>query len=379
MQQINYNQHFVDKSDLASIIKTSKSKNLTQGKKVKKFEENLCNFTGAKHCITTNSASTALYLGIKTILIREKNINNFCFISPNTYAATANCALLNGLQVKFIDIDKSLNMSPANLERELKKRKKNKKKTIVILTHFAGNPSEMQQFKKLAKKYNLLIVEDASHALGSKYKNTKIGNPKFSYFVITSFHPVKTITTAEGGAIFTNSSKNYHLLNDLRSNGVIKKEFFQKNYNDQIYPSLNFRLSDLHASLGISQLVKIRKFINFRNKVSQLYKKKINNSQISFQKITQNSTSSFHLFIVRFKNISFNQKIKFMKKFSKKGINFHNLYIPLNYFKIYSSYKYKCSEAEKFYKDSICVPIFFNMKIKLINRIIKILNEFTKF
>ncbi len=379
MQSINYNQHFLDKSDLMSLLKTSKTKNLTQGDKVKKFEKNLCNFTGAKYCITTNSASTALYLSIKTILIREKNINNYCYISPNTYAATANCALLNGLRIKFIDIDESLNMSFNNLEREIKKRKKNKKKTIVILTHFSGNPSAMEKFKKLAKKYNLLIVEDASHALGSVYKKTRIGNPKFSYFVVTSFHPVKTITTAEGGAIFTNSKKDYELLNDLRSNGVIKKKFFQKNYNDQIYPSLNFRLSDLHASLGISQLAKIKKFVNFRNKISKIYKKKIKNPKITFQKITKNSTSSFHLFIIRFKNITFKKKIKFMKKYSNKGINFHNLYIPLNYYKIYSSYKYKCPEAEKYYKDSVCVPIFFNIKSKSVDRIIRIINEFTKF
>ncbi len=123
MIKINYNRHYLDKIDINSLLAVAKSDNLTQGNTVKKFEKNLCKFTGAKYCITTNSASTALFLSIKTILINEKKVNNYCYISPNTYAATANCALLNNLKVKFIDIDKSLNMSPKKLEYELKKRK----------------------------------------------------------------------------------------------------------------------------------------------------------------------------------------------------------------------------------------------------------------
>ena len=373
MIKINYNRHYLDKIDINSLLAVAKSDNLTQGNTVKKFEKNLCKFTGAKYCITTNSASTALFLSIKTILINEKKVNNYCYISPNTYAATANCALLNNLKVKFIDIDKSLNMSPKKLEYELKKRKKNKNKTIIILTHFAGNPCDLKIFKNLAKKYNLIIVEDASHALGSVYEKNMIGNPKFSYFVVTSFHPVKTITTAEGGAIFTNSKFNYELLKTLRSNGVIKKSFFQKKYNDQIHSSLNFRLSDVHSAIGLSQLKKIKKFVIYRNKIASFYKKNIRNSNVFFP---INTDKCFHLFIIRFKKISFKKKIEFMKKISKKNINFHNIYIPLNIYKIFSSNKIKCVEAEKYYNDSLCIPIYFSLKKYVAKKIIKIINEF---
>ena len=376
MKQINYSRHFLDKSDYSFLLSAAKSSNITQGKYVETFEKNLKTFCGANYCLTTNSASTALYLCVKSILIKEKNVNKFCYISPNTYAATANCIILNNLKVNFIDIDETLNMSPEKLEEALKKRGKIRGKTIVIVTHFAGNPCDLKKFKKLSLKYNLIIIEDAAHALGSEYEGQKIGGGKYSDFTVTSFHPVKTITTAEGGAIFLKDKKTYEVLNCLRSNGISKKKFYNKKYYDQIYSSLNFRLSDLHAAIGISQLKKIKKFVSYRNQISNKYKKEINNKNIFYQNITKNSLSSFHLFIIRIKNINFKNKFLFMKKVAKSGINFHNLYIPIFYFKLYRNKKYKCPNAEKFYKDSICLPIFYKIKNSTIKKIIKKLNEF---
>tara|TARA_B100000242_G_scaffold243070_1_gene183262 strand:- start:642 stop:1817 length:1176 start_codon:yes stop_codon:yes gene_type:complete len=376
MKKINYNKHFLDASDYKSLLSAAKSENITQGKYVKKFENDLKSYCNANYCITTNSASTALYLCVKSILIKEKNIDKICYISPNTYAATANCILLNNLKVRFIDIDKSLNMSAEKLEEVLKKRKKTKNKSIVIVTHFAGNPCDLKKFKILSVKYNLIIIEDAAHAFGSVYNKMKIGNGKYSDYTVVSFHPVKTITTAEGGAIFVNDKSTYEILDHLRSNGIKKGKFFQKKYYDQIYTSLNFRLSDLHAALGISQLKKIKRFINYRNNIATTYKKGINNKIIDFQYINKNSLSSFHLFVIRMKNIKFNQKIKLMKKAAKAGINFHNLYIPIFHFKLYENYSHKCPNVERFYNDSICLPIFYKLKNTTIKKIVKFLNEF---
>jgi len=376
---LNYNKHFIDNKDFQIIKKSLFSKQITQGKFVKEFEKNLSTYTKSKYCLTTNSASTALFLCVKSILINNIATSKKCYISPNTYVATANAAILNGLDIEFIDIDRlTLNMCPTELEKKLiKNRDKNKEKTIVILTHFAGNPCDLKKFKYLSKKYNLEIIEDASHALGSTYGNIKIGNPKFSSYVVTSFHPVKTITTAEGGAIFTNSKNNMVLIDQLRSNGIIKSKFFQKKYYNQIYPSLNFRMSDLSASLGISQLKKINTFIKKRNSIAKFYKKNIKNKNITFQKIQENCLSSFHLFSIQINNLSFKLKIIFMKKIKKQNIMLHNMYIPIYFFDLYKekTKKSTCRNAEHYYEKSLCLPIYYDLKNKQIKNLVKELNE----
>lgn len=376
---LNYNKHFIDYKDFRIVKRALYSKNLTQGSFVEKFERKLSNYTGSKYCLTTNSASTALFLCIKSIIIKNKKISKKCYISPNTYVATANAAILNGLTVDFIDIDKStLNMCPVELERKLIKNINEKnQKTIVILTHFGGNPCHLRKFYGLSKKYNLEIIEDASHAMGSNYENIKIGNPKYSTFVVTSFHPVKTITTAEGGAIFTNSRADKVLIDQLRSNGIIKNNFFQKKYHNQIYPSLNFRMSDLNAALGISQLQKISNFLKKRNFIAKFYKKFIKNKNISFQTIQKKSLSSFHLFIIQINKFDYKAKINFMKRIKNQNIALHNMYIPIYFFDYYKEKIKKniCKNAENYYEASLCLPIYYDLKIEQIRNLIKELNE----
>ena len=237
--------------------------------------------------------------------------------SAISFVASANCAYYCGANIDLVDINlDSFNLSVKNLNEKLIKAKKERKlPKILVVVHMAGNPCEMKEIKKLSNKYKFKIIEDASHATGSFYENQIIGNCKYSDICIFSFHPVKIITSGEGGAILTNNKKIYEKVSVLRTHGIQKNFNKFKNkkkivlYYEQQSLGYNYRMSEVHASLGNSQLKKISLFTSYRNKIFQFYKKELSKFDISFQQISKANYSSFHLVIIMFKNKKIRDKV----------------------------------------------------------------------
>ena len=253
MKSYNYGKQYLDKTDCNAVLKTLKSPFLTCGPKVQEFERAICRYTGAKYCVAVNSATSGLHIAMLAAGIGP---GDEVITSPVTFLASANCARYVGADVKFADIlPHTANIDP----REIKKRLTSKTKAIVPV-HFAGQSCDMEVIQNLAKSRGkkVYIIEDAAHAIGSEYKGTKVGGCKYSDMTVFSFHPVKTITCGEGGAVTTNNEQLYQKLLAYRSHGSHHTEDWKY---DMVELGFNYRMTDIQAALGISQLKKLDKFI----------------------------------------------------------------------------------------------------------------------
>ena len=376
---ISYNQPNIDNTDISSVVKVLKSKNLTQGKVSSLFENAIIRYTNSKHCLLFNSASTALIAACKALNFDHKDI---LWTSAVSFVASSNCALFFNSKVDFLDIDlKKFKIDLNLLKKKLKaaKIKKTLPKAIVIV-HLGGNPCDLKEIKKLSKKYNFKIIEDASHALGAKYKDSKIGDCKYSDMCIFSFHAIKMITTGEGGAITTRSNEIFKNLVDLNSHGITRKIIKKKMpgwYYENYKLSTNFRLTDFQSALGLNQLKRIKIFLKKRNEISKLYEKYLNDENISFQKIDKKIFSSRHLFIILLKKGGLRDKLyRFLKK-KKIDTNLH--YIPIYKHPLYkksSLYnKIRLKNSEFYYNRALSLPIHCNLKKNDILKIIRLINS----
>ena len=377
-KNIPYSRQSISADDIKSVNRVLKSNFLTTGPTVPLFEKKLSKYCNSKYSIAVNSASSALYMCCLVIGLKKGDL---VWTSPITYASTASCALNLGAKIDFIDIDKNnFNLDIENLEKKLiQAKKKNKLPKLVIPVHFGGLSCDMVRIKKLSKKYEFYIMEDASHALGGTFKGKKIGNCKYSDFSVFSFHPVKSITTGEGGAITTNNYKFYEKLKILRESGICKnkKYFKQKShgpwYYEQQFISNNFRMSDVSASLGISQLKKINKFIKKRNNIAEIYKKKLNLKKIEIQKFDKSFKSSYHLFVILVSEKIRQSLFIYLRKYY--FVNVH--YIPLFLHPIYNfKSTLKFNNALHYYKRTISIPIYYDLKNKDQLNIIKKINSY---
>ena len=287
---IPYSRQTLDKKDQNAVLKTLKSSFLTQGPLINKFEKQISKTVGAKFAAVVNSATSALHVSCMALGFQK---NNILWTTPNTFVASSNCAIHLGGKVDFVDIDyDSGNMCVEKLERKLfYSKKKNLLPKIVIPVHFSGNPTEQDYIHKLSKKYKFKIIEDASHSLGAKYKNEQVGSCKWSDITVFSFHPVKIITTFEGGAALTNSIKVYKNLKLFSNHGITKnfKDFSFKNKGDWYYEQkllgLNYRMTDVAASMGLSQIKKLNKFVKLRNLIAKKYEKLLDQEYLILPKI----------------------------------------------------------------------------------------------
>lgn len=379
---IQYAKQFIDKSDINSVIAALKSEFLTQGPRVKIFEDQIKKFTSSKYAIAVNSATSALHLSCMALGIKK---GDNVWTSPITFVASANCALYCGANIDFVDIDPyNFNINIDELKKKLAVAKKNKVlPKVLIVVHFAGLPCEMKLIKKLSLEYKFKIIEDASHAIGASYLNGKIGSNKYSDITIFSFHPVKIITTGEGGMVLTNNKKTASLIENLRSHGIVrnkpKKNASKLFFYSQINLGFNYRMTDIQAALGISQLRKINSFIKERNKLARNYKKLLSkNSCISYQKNSlKNTVSSYHLFVIRLRSKKYSQvqAFNFMKK---SGINVNLHYIPVYLHPYYKNLGFKsglCPEAEQYFKETMTLPLYPGLKYSDQLKISQLLNS----
>lgn len=377
---IPYGKQSISKDDINAVVKVLHSDFLTQGPVVPKFEEELCNYTGANHAVAVNSCTSALHIACLSLGLGPGDI---LWASPITFVASVNCALYCGATIDFVDIDfDTALMSVSHLKNKLERAKKDGKlPKIVVPVHFSGQSCDMQEIHSLSKEYGFSIIEDAAHAIGGSYKDEKIGCCKYSDITVFSFHPVKIITTGEGGAIVTNDSQLANKMKLLRSHGITRDVSQMKNesrgawYYEQIELGFNYRMTDIQAALGISQLNVIDKYLSKRAEIANYYDKVFSNTKILPLLVNADRNSSNHLYVIRvskkIRNTLFDKLIE-----AGIGVNLH--YIPV-YKQPYFDCNIKLEETEKYYESAITIPIFplLNEKeIKYIsNKIITIVNE----
>ncbi len=379
MKNFRYSTQTISKKDVISVNKILKSEFLTQGPKTPEFENKIKLLVGSKYVLATNSASSALLLACKALSLKPGDL---FWTVPNSFVATANCGVLCGLKIDFLDIDPDTwNISIEELEKKLKIAKKKKRlPKLIIIVHLGGLPVNPIKLNNLSKKYKFKIIEDASHSLGGKYYSKSVGCSKWSDITIFSFHPVKIITTGEGGCCTTNKKKYYQKLKALRNNGIIKerKNFKFKNlgpwYYEQHSLGYNFRMNDIQSALGISQLKNLNIFVKKRNKIAKFYCNQLKNLPIKFQKIEKNFYSSYHLFIIKL-NIKYkylHRKLFGYLRSRNVLVNLH--YLPIHLQPFYRKLGFKKKQfpiAEEYSESAISIPIYPNLRkkdqIKIIN------------
>ncbi len=376
-----YGKQSISLQDIWEVIKVLRSPFLTQGPKVKEFEKTLCNYVGAKYCVVVSSGAAALHLAMLSLGLKS---GDEAITSPNTFVASANSILYAGGMVKFADIEEST----ANIDPEEIKKQITPKTKAIIPIHFAGQSCDMERIGKIAKEHNLFFVEDAAHAIGSEYKGSKVGSCKYSDMTIFSFHPVKTITSGEGGAIMTNNSELYEKLLMLRTHGITKDstKFTRKDgpwYYEQQMLGFNYRLTDIQCALGISQLKRIDKFIRRRREIVDFYKKEFaGDERFSFLEEKEYSKAAFHLcpILINFDLIKSSKKELFTK-LQEQGLSLQVLYIPVHTQPFYQKLGFKFGDfpkAEKYYQKTIVLPLYPDLKDSDLKYIVKTFKSVVK-
>ena len=366
---ISYGKQSINQDDIDAVVDVLKSDFLTQGPKVAEFENDLANYCEAKYAKAVNNGTAALHLAYLAIGLEQGDI---VWTTPNTFVATANAALYCGATVDFVDIDpKTYNLSIDYLKEKLIQAKKdNKLPKLVVPVHFAGQSCEMKAIWKLSKEYGFKVIEDASHALGGEYLNNKVGNCEYSDMAVFSFHPVKMITTGEGGAIMTNNEKIKEKIELLRSHGITKDatKFDNQSDGDWYYEQralgFNYRLTDIQAALGISQLKRLDSFVARRREIVKQYFDKLDNSVLPYQHPDANS--SWHLFVIQTED----RKATY-KQLKTQGIMTQVHYIPVTSQPFYNRKKLK--NSADFYRHCLSLPIYADLNNNEQNRVINLL------
>lgn len=354
MNFIPYGKQTISDDDINSVVEVFKSDFLTTGPKIKEFEEKIADYCGAKYCVAVANGTAALHLASLVLL----NENDKVLTTPNSFLATSNSILYVGAKPIFIDICEDGNIDLDLCEEELKKDSLIK---AIYAVHFSGNPLNQQKLKYLRETYNIKILEDCAHSIGAIFNGIKAGSCINSDISIFSFHPVKHITTGEGGAITTNDEEIYKKLLSLRSHGMIKTAYMKPWEYEMHSLGFNYRLTDISAALGLSQLKKLDKFIEKRRNIAKKYDDIFANTKInSLYKF--NGNSSYHLYVVQvdFEKLNISKEELFNKMIEKNiGLQLH--YIPINKQPFYLNLGYgeeKTPKMDKYYKECFSLPIY---------------------
>ena len=366
---IPYGRQDVSSADIEAVVKVLQSDFLTQGPAVPLFENKIKNYCNVPYAVAINSATSALHLACLAIGLEKSDI---VWTSPISFVASSNSALYCGAKVDFVDIDfHSNNVCVEALETKLKKAKKNGQlPKIVIPVHMGGLSCYMKDIFKLSKEYGFRIIEDASHAIGGKYLDEPIGSCKFSDITVFSFHPVKIVTTGEGGVALTKEKNLYDKMNILRTHGITKNKdiFIRKNegdwYYEQIGLGFNFRMTDIQAALGLSQMDRLDEFVKLRNKLALWYDDKFSNLPIDYTPNIKNIYSSYHLYIIKLHSRSAVQRKVVFDFMRKNGIGVNVHYIPIHFQPYYRNLGFKRGQfpvSERYYDAALSLPIYPNL------------------
>jgi UDP-4-amino-4,6-dideoxy-N-acetyl-beta-L-altrosamine transaminase len=367
---IPYGRQTISERDIQAVVDVLRSDWLTQGPSVERFERAVADYCGARYAVAVNSATSALHLAC---LVAGLSPGDTLWTSPNTFVASANCALYCGAGVDFVDIDPrtynicvdALALKLENAEREGTLPK------VVVPVHFAGQSCEMTRISELAGRYGFTIIEDASHAIGGRYKQMVIGSCFFSDMTVFSFHPVKIITTGEGGMVLTNDRSLYEKLVRLRSHGLTRDPALMEGevhgpwYYQQIELGFNYRMTDIQAALGASQMARLDEFVGRRHYLSGRYDKELRDLPVTLPWQHADTYSAFHLYVIRLKlaRIAKSHREVF-ESLRLRGILVNLHYIPIHTQPYYREMGFKPGdfpEAEKYYREAISLPLYFGL------------------
>ena len=360
MNFIPYGKQTISEDDINSVIEVLKSDFLTTGPKVKEFEEKIASYCGAKYCVAVSNGTAALHLASMVLL----NENDKVLTTPNSFLATSNSILYVNAKPIFVDIKEDGNIDLDLCEEELKKDSSIK---AIYVVHFSGNPINQKKLKYLKETYNIKILEDCAHSIGAKIDGIKAGSCTNSDCSIFSFHPVKHITTGEGGAITTNSKELYEKLLLLRAHGMTPRADIAPWQYDMIELGFNYRLTDISCALGLSQLKKLDSFLYLRRSIAKRYDDFF--SKMNFIKPLYDFTnnSAYHLYVIKidFEKLNINKK-EFVLKMRENSIGLQLHYIPINKQPYYKDLGYgdeNTPEMDEYYQKAISLPIYPNLSL----------------
>lgn len=364
---IPYGRQHIDDNDIEAVVKVLQSDWLTQGPAVPAFEKAVAHVCLAQHAVAVNSATSALHLACMALNV---GVGDWVWTSPNSFVASANCALYCGAKVDFVDIElTSGNMSVAALEEKLRLAEtENRLPKVVIPVHFAGQSCDMAAIAKLAHRYGFKIIEDASHAIGGRYAHYPVGSCRYSDICVFSFHPVKIITTGEGGMAMTNDPLLARRMQMLRSHGITNDtvEMTEPSHGPWYYQQqllgFNYRMTDIAAALGHRQLAKLTAIVTERNALAARYDAMFaEDASITPLTVKEDVLSSYHLYVLRLSNADSEQHRYIVEKMRDSGIFAHLHYIPIYLQPYYQQLGFcqgYCPQAEQYYREAITLPLY---------------------
>lgn len=385
---IPYGQQDIQENDINAVIDVLRSDYLTQGPAVPNFEDCLKQYCNVEHAVAVNSATSALHVALLSMNVGQ---GDTVWTSPNTFVASSNAALYCGALIDFVDINpRTFNICTDALAKKLEKAAvTNQLPKVIIPVHLTGQPSNMRIIHELARKYKFYVIEDASHAIGGSYGGEKIGNCAYSDITVFSFHPVKIVTTAEGGAALTNNHEFATRMKLFRNHGITRdlnlmgKKIEGPWYYEQVELGYNYRMTDLQAALGISQMSRIDTFISKRHIIAQRYNRELNELPLICPYQAIESYSSYHLYVIllKLKEIEPLSHKKVFTMLREKDIMVNLHYIPVHTQPYYQSIGFRWGDfpnAESYYSKAISLPIYPKLTDKKQTYIIKVLNEILK-
>jgi len=363
---IPYGKQTIDEDDIETVLATLKSSNLTQGEQVPAFESAVAKYVHSKYAMATSSATAALHLSCLSLGLNDKDIG---WTTPLTFTASANAIRYCGANVDFVDIDITtgcISISCLTEKLKIAALKKTLPKVLIVV-HYSGISCDMEAIHNACQPYGVKIIEDASHAIGGTYQNKTIGCCQYSELTIFSFHPVKIITSGEGGMITTNSKELSKKIKLLSSHGITKdplsmnKSFAEPWHYEQHELGFNYRMSDIHASLGLSQLKKLPLFIEKRQQQAEIYKKTLKDLPLTLLSVPENCSSPWHIFVIQLRKESQLSRVELYHGLKEKGIGCQVHYIPVHTHPYYQELGFNWGnfpQAELFYQHCLTIPLY---------------------
>lgn len=381
---IPYGRQDISNQDIDEVVAVLRSDWLTQGPAIERFEKTVADFCGVRYAIAMSNATTALHAAC---LAAEMGPGETLWTSPNTFVASANCALYCGAKVDFVDIDeRTYNLSVPALASKLKAAKAaGSLPKVLIPVHFSGQSCDMHAIGTLAREYGVTVIEDAAHAIGGCYGDKPIGNCAHSKAAIFSFHPVKIITTGEGGMVVTNDTAFYEQLKLLRSHGITRDPDLMTEashgpwYYQQVQLGFNFRITDIQAALGTSQMGRLKQFISRRHELADRYENRLAGLPLTLPYQAPGARSSWHLYVIRLQlaRIQKSHRQVFEALRAKDiGVNLH--YIPVHIQPHYRKMGFKSGDfpqAERYYSEAISIPMYSGLSDSDQDRVVAALTD----